>query len=80
MLCNKEFKSVLNKVVIKYSEVLDALDKFESSGRIPKIAAKKRFNFTLDPDLLKSFRIHCYRNNLKMSSEIENLIKDKINN
>lgn len=79
MLCNKEFKNVLNKVVVKYSDVLDALDKFESSGRIPKIAAKKRFNFTLDNDLMKNFRVHCHRNNLKMSSEIENLIKDKVN-
>ncbi|MBT3304827.1 hypothetical protein HN592_06105 [Candidatus Woesearchaeota archaeon] len=79
MLCNKEFKNVLNKVVVKYSDVLDALDNFESSGRISRIAAKKRFNFTLDNDLMKSFRVHCHKNNLKMSSEIEGLIKEKVN-
>ena len=80
MLCSKDFKKELEKTFVKYSDVLDALDKFESSGRTPRISSKKRFNFTLDNDAMKKFRLYCHKNNFKMSSVIENMIKDKINN
>ena len=79
MLCSKEFQKELEKVHLKYSDVLRALENYKATGKPLKIAAKKRFNFTIDEDIMKKFRMHCYKNNMKMSSVVEDMIAQKVN-
>lgn len=69
----------MERVFIKHSDVLEALENYEKTGKLQKIGKKRRYNFTLDDDVMKKFRVHCYQNNLKMSSVIEDLIKNKVN-
>ena len=51
---------------------------FEKTGRLPKIAYKERVNFTIDADLVRKFRIYCQKNSMKMSSKIEQLLREEL--
>jgi len=69
----------MEKVFVKYSDVLKSLEEYEKTGRAKKIGGKKRYNFTLDADMMKKFRIYCHKKSMKMSTAVEGMIKKEVN-
>jgi len=57
---------------------LEALEEFDRTGQLRKISVKERVNFTIDIDLMRSFRAYCEDHNQKMSSVVEQLIREEI--
>ena len=43
-----------------------------------KVAAKKRYNFTIDEKLFNKFREYCRQNCINMSAKIESYIKKEL--
>ena len=66
------------KIIKRNPEYFEALVEFEKTGRLPKIAYKERVNFTIDADLVRKFRIYCQKNSMKMSSKIEQLLREEL--
>ena len=79
MLNGKNMVRIARRLVKEHPEYFDALLVYEKIGKLPKFNYKKRVNFTIDNNLLREFRSYCIKNGMKMSSVIENCIKDKIN-
>ena len=64
------------KRVIKDNEdSLRALEEYDRTRKLRKTKYKGRYNFTLDEDLMIAFRSYCIKHNIKLSNEIEELIK-----
>ena len=66
------------EIIKRNPEYFEALVEYEKTGRLPKFKYKKRVNFTIDSDLLKRFRLYCQGHSMKMSTKIEQLIKDEV--
>lgn len=66
------------EIIKKNPEYFEALVEFEKTGRLSKFTYKKRVNFTIDSDLLKKFKLLCEEKGIKMSTQIERLIKNFI--
>ena len=79
MLSGKKLLKNADIVLAKYPEIFDALEEYERTHRIKKINFKERANFTIDSNLLNDFRRYCEKNGMKMSSKIEQFIKDEMN-
>ena len=80
MLSDKELIKFTNKVVNEQPEIFEALVEFEKTGKVPKFTYKRRYNFTLDPELFKKFKIICETKGIKMSTKIEQYIREEILN
>ena len=79
-ISDKEFISLTNKIIKEKPEVFEALLEFERTKRVPKFTYKKRYNFTLDPELIKKFKKYCEEKGIKMSTRIEQHLREDINN
>jgi len=66
----------IKKVIRNNQDMFTALEELDRTGKLRKAKYKKRFNFTLDEDLMIKFRSHCLKNSINMSGKIEKLIKD----
>ncbi len=71
-------KKKLKQLGEENREYLEALEEFDRTGQLHKIHSKERFNFTIDGLLMLQFRDYCEKNNFKMSTIVEQLIKEKI--
>jgi len=78
MLSDKELIKFTDKILKEKPEVFEALIEFERTGRVPKFTYKKRYNFTLDPELFNKFRVFCEKKGIKMSTRIEYHIREDI--
>jgi len=78
MLSGKKLLKYADMALVKYPEIFDALEEYDRTHRLKKINFKERANFTLDANLLATFREYCRKNGMKMSAKIENLIKEEI--
>lgn len=78
MLSGKEFVKLSEKIIKGNPEAFEALLEFERTKKLPRLNYKERVNFTIDSKLLKKFRLHCKKHNLKMSTKIESLIDESI--
>ena len=78
MLSDKELIVFTDKLLREKPEVFEALLEFEKTGRVPKFTYKKRYNFTLDPELVNKFRVFCEKNSIKMSTRIEQYIREEL--
>lgn len=79
MLSDKEFVLLANKIIKEKPEVFEALLEFERTKKIPKFTYKRRYNFTLDPELFKKFKNYCEKKGIKMSTRIEQHLMEDIN-
>jgi hypothetical protein len=66
------------EIIKKYPEVFESLLEFERIKRIPKLYRRKRFNITIDENILREFKEYCARNNINMSKLIEKKIVEAI--
>jgi len=78
MLSGNEFVKLADKVIEKHPEAFEAMMEFERTKKLPKLKYKERVNFTIDSDLFKKFRRYCEEKGMKMSNEVEKLIKEDI--
>lgn len=62
---------VINKVIDTYPEVFEALLEFERTKRLPKLYRRKRFNITINENVLRDFKRYCLEKNVNMSGFIE---------
>ena len=68
----------IRELVEKNKDFLEALEEFDRTGRLPRLTHKERATFTIDMDLMRLFRNYCKKNNFKMSSIVEKLIKEEL--
>jgi len=80
MLSDKELIKFTDRMLKEKPEVFEALLEFERTGRVPKFTYKKRYNFTLNPDLFNKFRTYCEKKGIKMSTRVEQHIKEDLGN
>ena len=78
MLSDEELIKTTERLLKEQPEIFDALLEFERTKRVPKFTYKKRVNFTLDPILFNKFRLYCEKLGIKMSTRIEQHIKEDI--
>lgn len=78
MLSGKELIKTTEKLIKEQPEIFDALLEFERTKRLPKFTYKKRVNFTLDPIIFNKFRAYCEKRGIKMSTRIEQHIREDI--
>lgn len=80
MLSDKGLIETTERLLIEQPEIFDALTEFERIKKVPKFTYKKRVNFTLDPEVFRKFRKACDRKGIKMSTRIEQLIREDVKN
>ena len=68
----------IRKVVNENQALFIALEDLDRTGKLKKIDYKKRYNFTIDQDVMNRFRNYCSKNGIVMSNKIEELIKNFI--
>ncbi|MEW6063465.1 MAG: hypothetical protein AB1571_03815 [Nanoarchaeota archaeon] len=78
MLSDEGLIKTTERLLKEQPEIFDALLEAEKLKRVPKFTYKKRVNFTLDPMLFKKFREYCEKHGIKMSTRIEQHIKEDI--
>lgn len=66
------------EVIRKNPEVFAALEEYDKTGKLRKLSYKERANFTIDAELLRSFRHHCHKHGLNMSAKIEQFIRKEV--
>lgn len=62
----------------KYPEVFDALEEYDRTHYLKKVNYKERANFTIDSNLLREFREYCKKNGMKMSSKMEQYMREEL--
>ena len=70
----QSFADRASKVIADNAELFMLLEELDRTGKLRKLAYKKRENFTIDEDLMNDFRAYCKRSNIKMSNKVEDLI------
>ena len=66
------------KIIREKPELFAALEEFDRTGKLKKLKYKERATFTVDEELMMKFRSYCEKNNMKMSSVVEDMIKNKV--
>lgn len=66
------------KLIQENQHLFIALEEFDRTGKLPKLHYKEKATFTIDRKLLTEFRDYCQKNRLKMSSELEGMIRDRL--
>lgn len=80
MLSDKGLIENTKRLLKEQPEIFDALLEFERTRRVPKFTYKKRVNFTLDPILFNKFKNYCEKEGIKMSTKLEQYIREKMSN
>ena len=75
-----DFYEKAKKVIAKNQDLFLLLEELDRTGKLRKVSYKQRINFTIDEELLNKFKSYCKKNNLKMSSQVELLIKEFLKN
>ena len=71
-------KKQIHDLAEKNRDLLEALEEFDRTGLLRKNKIKERATFTIDMDLMRSFRSYCDKHNTKMSQVVEKLIKEEL--
>ena len=78
MLSGKKLLKHVDLAIAKYPELFDALEEYDKTHRLKKINFKERANFTIDSNILKSFRKYCQLHGMKMSAKIEQYMEKEL--
>ena len=70
-----QFAEKARKIIQENKGLFETLEELDRTGKLRKANYKERYNFTLDEELMIRFRSYCKKNNMKMSSVVEDLIK-----
>ena len=77
-LSGKKLIETTDRIIKEHPEIFNALLEFEKTGKVPKFDYRGLYNFTLDPVLFNKFRTYCGKNGIKMSTRIEQHIREDI--
>ena len=72
---NNYVSKKIRKIIKENQDMFIALEELDRTGILRKTKYKKRYNFTLDEDLMRQYRNYCRKNSINMSAKIEQLIK-----
>ncbi len=72
----ESFVDHAKKVIAENQHLFVTLEELDRTGKLKKAAYKGRYSISIDEDLMATFRSHCMKNGLKMSSVIEKLVKE----
>ena len=75
----KDSYPVIDKVrqlIRENQDLFVALEESDRTGKLRKASYKKRYNFTLDEDLLQRYRTYCQKNSINMSAKVESMIRE----
>lgn len=78
MLSDEKLIQITDRLLKEQPEIFEALLEAERTKRVPKFTYKRRYNFTLDPELMRKFKASCDRQSVKMSTRIEQLMRREI--
>ncbi|MBN2368038.1 hypothetical protein JXC34_03390 [Candidatus Woesearchaeota archaeon] len=67
------------ELIREHQDMFVALEELDRTGKLRKASYKKRYNFTIDQDLMHRFRSYCAKNDINMSGKIETLVKEFLN-
>ena len=77
---SSEFFLVVKEIHHKYPEIFTQLKEYKIRKNIKKIEHKTRINLTIDPIIYQSFKNFCECNGMKISSKVEQMMKETIKN
>lgn len=63
------------EIINENMDFFSTLEEFDRTGKLRKARYKERATFTIDEDIMLSFRSYCRKNNMNMSKVVEDLIK-----
>lgn len=66
------------KVIKENQDLFNIFEELDKTGVYRKAKYKKRVNFTVDEEVFNRFRSYCKKNNIKMSSKIEEWMKKEM--
>ena len=66
------------KIIARYPEVFAALEEYDRTRKLPKLYRRKRFNVTIDENVLREFKRYCDTRQLNMSRLLEEKMKQEI--
>ena len=78
MLSGKNLLKNVDIAIIRYPEVFAALEEYDRTRRLKKINYKERVNFTIDHNLIIQFRSYCRKKRIKMSTKMEDAIREEL--
>ncbi len=70
-------KKLKNKITEKEA-YLNLLEELDRTGQLKKSNYKEKVTFTIDEQLMNEFRKYCEKNQIKMSTKVEALIKESM--
>ena len=65
------------KIIDLHPERFIALEEYDKTRKLRRWGNKVRVNFTIDPTIYTSFKEYCQKNGYKMSTIIEEMVKER---
>ena len=75
----QSFSEQAKKVIAKNQHLFLTLEELDRTGKLRKASYKGRYSISIDEQVMSEFNAYCKKHGLKMSSVIENLIKEYLN-
>ena len=66
------------QIIAKYPEVFASLEEYDRTRKLPKLYRRKRFNITIDENVLRAFKDYCGRNHINMSRLLERKMLEEV--
>ncbi len=64
------------KIINENQDLFEALEELDRTGKLRKADYKERATFTIGEILMGKFRSYCRKNNINMSAQVEDLIRE----
>lgn len=75
---SENFFNMVTNIKYKYPEIFNNLRLYYEHKKLKKIEHKTRINLTIDPIIYHKFKEYCSLNGMKVSSKIEQLMKERL--
>jgi len=69
------FLEKAKKAIHQNPDLFTVFEELDRTGKLRKASYKERYTFTIDESTMQRFRSFCQKNNKKMSTQVEALIK-----
>ena len=70
-MSSSKFVETARRIIRGNPDVFEALLEFERTKKLPKTTYRKRFNITIDNDVLRKFKRYCEEHKKNMSRMLE---------
>jgi len=75
---SSEYLKHLDRIIKKYPEVFQSLEEYDRTHKLPKLYRRRRFNITIDENILRDFKSYCEKNSINMSRFLEKKMVEAI--